>query len=78
MHNMPPTCFGHSCGHSQGSALQGVHPMVHKICNISVCPFLVMHLPEEDHKWPKHVVVILCLCLHTLMGILFGSFTISN
>jgi hypothetical protein len=24
-HCMPPTCFGHSCGHLQGDALQRIH-----------------------------------------------------
>jgi len=24
-HSMPPTCYGHSCGHPQEGALKGIH-----------------------------------------------------
>jgi hypothetical protein len=34
-HYIPPTCFGHSCGHSQGGALQRMDNLRYcKICEI--------------------------------------------
>ena len=32
-HNIPPTCFGHLCGHSQGGALQRMNASdITKVC----------------------------------------------
>jgi hypothetical protein len=49
---VPPTCFGHSCGHPQGGALKGfIHRDTTNVCEPVHSHKDYGHLQQENKNW---------------------------
>jgi hypothetical protein len=60
---MPPTCFGHSCGHPQEGALQRIYYTL-----LSV----VMQLSEDGHRSSRKISYVYKTLLNVYMHLLFS------
>ena len=64
-HNAPTLCFGHSCGHRQGGALQ----------EMDISRYLTSPPWEWPRKWPKHIGALLWLQHTSVHLCAFSGFT---